>query len=132
MATYYILDSTTRVIIRQSHAPFNIDEGIQPPPPLIQLKRIDNDTLPTFDPATEKVVRTFTDDDLLFTRTFFWQVTALTPEEVAAFQQRQQDDATLQIIRSVYQDLRNGVGTATERLTRVERAVAWLLRESAR
>jgi hypothetical protein len=130
--TFYIVHSTTRELVRRSNAPFNIDEAIQPPAPYLQLKRVDDDTLPDFNPATERLVRSFTDNDTLFTRTFFWQVTAMTQAEMDAYQQQQQDTATLEIIRNVYSDLKNGVGTNIERLVRVERAVAWLLRGSVR
>lgn len=128
--TYYIVHSISRAVVRESRFPFNVDENIQPPAPHIQLKRVDNDTVPNFNPATQKTIRSFVDNDSAFTRTFSWQVVAKTQQEMDEFQRQTQDAATLQIIRDVYQDLKNGVGTAAERLTRVERAVAWLLKDN--
>jgi hypothetical protein len=130
--TYYIVNRDTRALVRESSTPFNIDESVQPDPPLIQLKRVDDDTRPAFDPATQKLVRIFTDNDAAFTRTWSWQVQAKTQAEMDAYQLEQQDAATLVIIRNVYQDLKNGVGTAVQRLERCERALAWLLRQHVR
>lgn len=130
--TYFILDKNTRELIRQSPTPFNVDESVQPPDPLIQLKRVDDDTKPPFDPATEKLVRIFTDNDIAFTRTFSWSVVAMTQDEIDEYEQAQQDEITRQQIRQFYLDLKNGVGTTAERAARLEKAVAWLLRSVAR
>lgn len=127
MATYYIVNADTRALIRTSRTPFNVDEDIQPPAPYIQLKHVDG-VRPAFDPATQKLVQNIVDDDVAHTRTYGWSIVALSQAELDALAQQAQDAATLIIIRNVYQDLRNGVGTAAERLQRLERAVAWLLR----
>ena len=131
MATYYILDKITRELKRESRTPFNIDPAVQPPAPYIQLVRVEDATQPAFDPATQKLARTFTDDDAAFTRTFHYVVAAMTAEEIAAYQKRQQDEATLNQIKAVYLDMKNGVGTNLERLQRVEKACAYLLRQHA-
>ena len=128
---YYIIHSQTREVVRQSKQPFNIDPAIQPPAPYLQLVRVDDATVPAYDPATQKLERQFVDDDQAFTRTFFNAVVAMTAEERAAYQQRQADEQTLQMIRQHYNDLKNGVGTNLERLQRVERGLAWLLRQYA-
>lgn len=125
---FFILHSVTRVLVRTSSTPFNVDEAVQPPAPHIQLKRVDDNTQPAFNAATHKLQRTSVDDDVAFTRTFIWQAVALTQQEINANTQAATDAATLVTIRNVYNDLRNGVGTAAERLVRIERAVAWLLR----
>ena len=129
---FYIINKTTRELIRESATPFNVDEAVQPDAPLIQLKLVRDDTKPAYDAATEKLVQTTVDDDAAFTRNVKWVKQAMTPAEVTAYQQKQTDAATLQTIKSVYSDLKNGVGTAGERLVRLERAVAYLLRESVK
>lgn len=126
---YYIINKTTRALIRQSQTPFNIDENVQPPDPAIQLKRIDDDTMPALNPATQKIVRQFTDDDTAFTRTFHNVVTAMTDAEITAYAEAQQAETTRLQIRAAYIALTNGTGTNVERLQRLERAVAWLLRQ---
>jgi hypothetical protein len=130
MNTYYILNKNTRVLVRESFQPFNIDASVQPPAPLIQLVRTDNGIPPTFDPATQKLVYTFTDNDATFTRNYSYQIQAMTQAEMDAYQKQQQDETTRQQIKAVYQDLINGVGTVAQRQVRVEKAVAWLLRNS--
>lgn len=129
MATYYIIHSQTREVVRTSREPFNIDPSVQPPAPYLQLVRVDDATVPAYDPATQKIVRQFTDDDNAFTRTFYNAVVAMTVEEQAAYQKRLADEATLNQIKAVYLNMKNGVGTAGERLQRVEKACAWLLRQ---
>jgi hypothetical protein len=127
---YFIVDKNTRDLIRQSQTPFNIDETVQPPDPLIQLKQVDDPTLPTFDATTQKLVGSFVDDDLAHTRTFKMVVAPLTQAEQDSKTATLQDEATRQQIKAVYSDLKNGVGTASDRLLRLERAVAWLLRNA--
>lgn len=129
---FYIINSTTREVVRESRTPFNIDPAIQPPPPFLQLRRVVDETQPPFDPATEKLVREFVDDDAAATRTFRQVVAPMTAEEIAAYQRRQADAAELDQLRAVYDDLKNGVGTATQRQVRVERVCAWLLKDYAR
>jgi hypothetical protein len=128
MAQYFIVHSTTREVANVSSTPFNIDESVQPPAPYLQLKRVDNDTIPAFNIATQKLVRIFTDNDTLFTRTFSWSVVAKTQAEIDAYNLEQDDNNTLTVIRNNYQALINGTGTATDRLVRCERGLAYLLR----
>lgn len=125
---YYIVNIETRQLIKQSSTPFNIDETVQPDYPLIQLKGVENNTEPSYDPATQKLKREFVDNDTLFTRTFYWNVVAKTAQEQAAYQQQLDAEATRQQIKSVYNALKDGQGTSAERIQRVEKAVAWLLR----
>lgn len=132
MSYYYIIDSNTREVVRESRTPFNIDPAIQPTAPHIQLRRVIDETVPPFDPATEKLVREFVDDDAAFTRTFRQVVAPMTAEEIAAYQRRQADAAELEQLRAVYQALKDGTGTSAERLRRVERVCAWLLEDYAR
>jgi hypothetical protein len=101
---------------------------VQPPAPYLQLKRVDDDTIPAFNIATQKLVRIFTDNDTLFTRTFSWSVVAKTQAEIDAYNLEQSDNNTLTVIRNNYQDLINGTGTNLERLVRCERGLAYLLR----
>jgi hypothetical protein len=129
---YFIINKNTRALVRESASPFNIDENVQPPDPLIQLKRIDNSSQPGYNPATHKLVYQFTDDDVAKTRTFAWAAVPMSQEEIDSYNLRQTDNAELVILRAVYNDLKNGVGTAAERLNRVERATAFLLRSIVR
>lgn len=125
---YYIINKDSRELIRESRTPFNINEAEQPPDPFIQLKRVNDDTQPAHNAATQKLVREFTDNDAACTRTFQWVIVAKTAEEQAAYAEAQADEVTRQQIKAVYQDLKNGVGTNIERLQRIEKATAWLLR----
>lgn len=129
---FYIINKNTRELIRESATPFNVDESVQPSPPHIQLKLVRDDTKPSYDVATEKLVQMTVDNDAAFTRTVKWVKQAMTPDELTAYQQRQADAATLTQLKAVYNDLKNGVGTAAERQLRLEKAVAYLLRESVK
>lgn len=129
---FYIINKETRELIRRSETPFNIDATVQPPPPMIQLKRIDINTKPAFNAATQRLNYDFVDDDAVFTRTFSWSVVALTNGELTAATQAASDEASRVQIKAVIADLRNGVGTAAERLARIEKGLAYLLRGEVR
>ena len=129
---FFIINKTTRAVIRVSETPFNIDENVQPGGEVIQLKRVDDKTKPTFDPATQKLVKNFADDDKTFTRIFKWEVVSLTNGELAQRTQELQDEANRVQIKAVANDLKNGVGTNAERLVRLEKVVAYLLRNEVR
>jgi hypothetical protein len=49
--------------------------------------------------------------------------------ELDAKAQAAADETERQVLRGAYLDLKNGTGTQAERLRRVERAAAWLLRQ---
>lgn len=129
---WYVLDAQTREVIKTSEQYFSINLDADPGPDVIWLERVIDETQPAYDPATQKLNRTSVDDDVARTRTFFYEVVALTQEEIDAEAQRQADAAELLQLKAIYQDLKNGVGTATERMQRVERCVAWLLKDYAR
>lgn len=129
---YYLINKDTREIIRTSATPFNADETVQPPPPVIQLKRVVDETQPQYDANTHKLVRTFTDNDNAGTRTFVWNAVPLTQEELDAKAAAAAEATELTVLQTVYTALKNGTGTANERIQRLERAVAWLLREQVR
>lgn len=129
---FFIVDKNTRVVLRTSLTPFNVDESVQPPNGIVQLKGIENNTVPSFDPQTQKLVRSFTDDDATGTRTFRLQAVALSADELAVVAQASQDETERLAIKAVISDLRNGIGTATQRIQRVERACAYLLRQEVR
>lgn len=67
----------------------------------------------------------YTIDDTQVVRTL--AVRAMTAEELAA----KNDDTERQQLIAIYNDLKNGVGTAGERITRVERVLAWVLKRYA-
>lgn len=123
---FFIIHKDTRELIRESGTPFNRDEQIQPPLPLIQLKRVFDNTQPAYDEETQKLVQSSVDDDEAGTRTFFYEVVALTQDELDARAAQAAYDAELDQLRAVYQDLQNGVGTTNVRITRVERVAAFL------
>jgi hypothetical protein len=127
---YFIIDKNTRELIRRSDTPFNIDENVQPPDPLIQLKQVNDDTQPAYDPATQRLVRVSTDNDAAFTRTFSWSVEALSQEEIDLKAAIAADEVTLTTtIKNGYIALRDGTGTDAARLRRCEIAIAFLLRQ---
>jgi hypothetical protein len=128
---YYIINKITRQG-RESDTPFNVDENIQPPDPEIQLKRTDSEVKPAFNPATQKLVYQFTDNDATKTRNFAWAVVALSQAEIDANTEAQQDETARQAIKAEYLALKNGTGTTAERAARLERAVAWLLRQAVK
>lgn len=128
---FYIVHKGTREVVRQSPKPFNSDESVQPHPPLIQLKRVEDETVPVYDESREKLVQNFVDDDNAGTRTFIWEVAPLSQEEINAYAKRQTDAETLEQLRAVYQDLKNGAGTSSVRIARLEKICAYLLRHEA-
>lgn len=126
---FYIINKTTGDVVKKSDTPFNIDESVQPPDPFMQLKILRNETKPAFNAATEKLVITHTDDLQAFTRTFHFVKQPLTAEEIALKAEADAAEVTRLQIKAVYLDLKNGTGTAGERLVRIEKALAWLLRQ---
>lgn len=129
---FYIINKDTRAEIRTSDTPFNVDETVQPPLPAIQLKRVDNTVPPAYNAATHKLVYSPVDDDVAFTRTFRYVAVLLTAEELAAQQQADADEAQRQTIKAAYAALKAGTGTTVQRLSRIETAVAWLLRDAVK
>lgn len=82
-----------------------------------------------YDPETQKIgPGEWIDDELNQTATFVRPVVQLTETEIAERVRQQELDALRDQAKSVYLDLKNGVGTAGERATRLEQVVAWLLK----
>lgn len=83
---------------------------------------------PPYDTATEKLVWSWVDDPADEKTTLTATAVALSQEELdevarnAALADQQAQ------AKAVYVDLKNGVGTAGERATRLEQVVAWLLK----
>jgi len=125
---FFIINKTTRQVIRTSETPFNIDENVQPGGGVIQLKRIDDETKPNFDPATQKLVRNFVDDDSAFTRTFSFSVAQLTNGELAAATQAVQGETQRQQIKTLIDAFKNGTATNAQ----VQKAIAYLLKDAVR
>lgn len=75
----------------------------------------------TYDPATQRIERELT------ATTDGWQIINLTPEEIAELATKQAeleaDTAELTAIRNVLSALKNGTGTAAERIARIERVL---------
>ncbi len=129
---YYIVNKQTRELVRTSQTPINVDENVNEFGDFIQLKRVDDDTQPAFNAATQKLNRISTDDDVAHTRTFSFAVVSLTQPELDAVAERTASEATRQQIKTAYTALQNSTGTVTERIVRIERALAYLFRETVR
>lgn len=117
---YYIINKDTRELIRESETPFNVDESIQPPDPLIQLKLVNDNTEVPHDPLTQKLVREFVDDDKEFTRTFYYTVADKPLEEVESAKQGLKKRNEKNLIAS---ELRSSKGTLEERVRRLEKII---------
>ena len=77
---------------------------------------------PAYDAATQKLQRTAAVVDVAAnTHTHGWEVVSRTADEIAEDTERDQ-------IKAVYTALLNGTGTSAERITRVERVAAHLLK----
>ena len=100
------------------------------PANIVLLRRIN--TLPTFDPATQKLGNPTTPvvDLVEQTITRSRAVVALTAEELQAIADAEADAAELAQLKAVYLDLKNGVGTSTQRLVRVEKVLARVMRDN--
>jgi len=84
---------------------------------------------PAIDPATEKIGPwnyVINPSDVDAQRT----VVAKTQQEQNDYAQGQADAAERAIVKALYQALKNGTGTTTQRLARVERVAARLLRDA--
>lgn len=123
MATFYTVNTQTGETVKTSPAPFNVDENVQPDPPFVQLKRVDDNTVPVYAEATHKLVRSVTDSYQAHTRTFYNEVVEKTQAEKNAYQQRLADDADRAAAKAVLLDMKNGVGTQTVRTTRLEKVL---------
>jgi len=86
-------------------------------------------TKPVFDPATEKVVVAEpVIDETNNTLTQAWQIAPFTQQEQDEYADRQANKIEIDGIKSVYQDLKNGTGTAGDRISRVESVLAFMLK----
>ena len=127
MARIYMINSQTRVV----YTSYENNPASSGRPNAIQLVGVDGPTIanpPSYDPSTERLERQFDDDDIALTRTFKKVVIPLTQAEIDQRTENQDDDTERQAIKPFYQDLKNGTGNNAERLRRVERMLAWLIR----
>ena len=87
--------------------------------PLLEVE----EAQPAYDPATHYLNRTAPVVDVnANTHTHGWEILPRDPQDIA-------DDAECEQAKAVYQDLVNSTGTAEQRLTRVERVCAYLLKD---
>ena len=84
---------------------------------------------PAYDPATEKLERSTTVDVDANTHTHGWNIVALTQAELDAIAAQAANDAEREQAKAVYQDLMNSTGNSTQRIVRVERVCAYLLKD---
>lgn len=118
-------DTTTQEILRRGMRWPRRDGGpIERGDDTVVLLREIIEPQPPFDPDTQQQVRDGHAVDLeASTITYGWLVEELPPEQ-------QDDNHRRRQIKNLYQDLRDGSGTAGERLQRVERVLAYMLREA--
>ena len=83
---------------------------------------------PAYDPNTSKVVKSnsISVNEHIKTKT----VVPLSSEELQVISRRNQQQTDIEAIKNAMTALKNGEGTAVERLARVERACVWLLKEA--
>lgn len=129
---FYIVDKTTRQLIRTTTERVNIDESVNEFGDLIQLRHVEDAKLPAFDKATHKLQRNVADDDKAFTRTFSYVAVPLTNGELTKATAEATAETTRGQLKTAYTALQNGTGTVAERLARVEKALAFVLREFVR
>jgi hypothetical protein len=83
-----------------------------------------------FDPATHKLgPLDWVYDDIEETATATHTIVALTQAELDELAKHASMAAEMDQAKAIYQDLKNGVGTAGERMARLEKVTARLLRE---
>lgn len=88
--------------------------------PLLEVQ----EAQPNYNPSTHKLQAAAPVVDVPNnTHTHGWDVVALTAEEIAAITERE-------AAKAVYQDLKNHVGTQTERLIRCENVLAYILKDT--
>lgn len=129
---FYIVDKITRQLIRTSKERINIDESVNEFGDLIQLRHVEDANIPAFDKATHKLQRNVADDDVAYTRTFSYVAVPLTQAELDANAATNAEETTRTQIKTAITAMRNGTGTASERLARIERAMVFILREFVR
>ena len=121
---FYIINKLTRELIRTTSNPVNVDESVNEWGDVIQLKRIDDNTLPAFNSATQKLVRISTDNDAAHTRTFSWSVVALTQAELDEIAEKAADTNRRTQAQNMLTALENGTITAAQQ----RQVLAFLLR----
>lgn len=95
---------------------------------IVPLLRVIN-SKPSYDPNSEGLSRSTEVDVANNTYTYSWNVVTLTAEEaIEAAETQQRNDFDTQI-SSIILNLRNGTGTNAQRLARVEKAVAYILKD---
>ena len=99
-------------------------------PDIVPLLEVQEEQ-PPFDSATETVEKAAPLVDVdANTHTHGWIVRALTAEELQARADQQQHNTNAEQARQVYQALKNGDGNNTQRIQRVERVCAHLLKRA--
>ena len=123
------LDGSGRPIIHRTWPRTDGMAIVNLDPDLVILLEVQEDQ-PVYDSATERIQRVDPVYDVVEeTATYSWEIVSLTQDELDAIADREADDAQLVIIKAAYQDLKNGVGTATERLERIEKGLAYILKQ---
>ncbi len=128
MARVYVVNSVTRKTYRvYEQNPPAEENAIR----LVEVfdRTWDNPPTPG---ANERIEKYFEDDDEALTRTFKKRAVPLSQSQIDRRTQREADQAERQTLKAHYQDLKNGAGTAAERLQRVERMLAHVIRHEMR
>lgn len=124
---YIIRNKTTKEVIRKSKTPISIDGEIKDLDPNLEVLEVIQNDRPTYNPETSKLERTETEQGGQII--IDWNIVDLSAEELQAIQDQKDAEAERQQAKAIYLDLKKGVGTAGERLTRVEKVLARLLRD---
>jgi hypothetical protein len=99
-------------------------------PDLVPLLEV-RSAKPAYDPATQKLLAATPVADIPNnTYTYGWNIVALTQSELDAIAAETTAQTERDQAKALYQDLKDGVGTATERLERVERVLARILKDT--
>ena len=93
-------------------------------PSVGELKYVPISDPPATNPETHKLERSLTTEE------YGWVSVPLTTEELDALAAQAAADAEREQAKALYLDLKNGTGTTLERLLRVEKVLAYILKDT--
>lgn len=115
---YYIVNKENGETLSTNLTPFNIDPNVQPEDDsIVQLKHVEDETVPIYNKSSHKLVRTSVDNFVNFTRTFKLVAEELTEEDKASIKISAQERNFNNVLRI---QLSSGNGTLEERVARLE------------
>lgn len=130
-----VRDKITKVVLRQSDTPFSIDgkipAGLDPSLEVVQVT--DPPAQPAFNPATQKIVPTSSEQAPIgpgfpIRLVSDWQVVSLTQAEIDAKAALAADEQERQQLKTLVAELKTpGAKTTVQRLATCERALAKII-----